>query len=181
MEFYDVIKKRQSISKYKGEEVCKGSIANMIDAAMRAPSWKNKSSFKIIIIDDQNIKDDVASSILNKDDKAKDAVKEAPLLAVVVAEPGKSGEVDGKEFYLVDGAIAMEHFILAATAEGYGTMWIAALQEDKVKQTLNIPKDIKIIGITPVGIPAEIKEHNAEKDIKDYVFINKYSNPYIEK
>lgn len=178
MEFYDVINARKSISKYKGEEVCKGSLNNMIEAAMKSPSWKNRTSFKLIVVDDKNIKDTIAECILNSDNKAEAGLKEAPMALVVISEPEKSGEVYGKEFYIADGAIAMEHFILAATAEGYGTMWIGALKEEKVKALLNIPDNFKIIGITPIGIPAEVKPHNEKKDMKEYVFNNKFNNPY---
>ncbi|MBS6006660.1 MAG: nitroreductase family protein [Clostridium baratii] len=181
MDFYDVIKKRQSISKYKGEDVYKESIMKMIDSAMRAPSWKNKSSFKIIIVEDKKIKENIANSIINDDDKAKLAVLEAPIVVIICAEPYNGYNTDGKSFYLIDGAIAMEHFILAATAEGYGTMWIGSVNEEKIKETLKISDNIKIVGITPLGVPAEIKEHNPKKDIDKYVFLNEYDNPYTDK
>lgn len=178
MNFYDVINNRKSVSKYKGDEICRGSLNNMIEAAMKSPTWKNRTSFKLILLEDKNIKDSMAEFILNSDNKAKEALKEAPMALVVIAEPEKSGEVDGKEFYIADGAIAMEHFILAATAEGYGTMWIGALKEEKIKELLNIPDEFKIIGVTPIGVSAEVEPHNEKKDIKEYVFSNKFNNPY---
>lgn len=178
MNFYDVINNRKSVSKYKGDEICRGSLNNMIEAAMKSPTWKNRTSFKLILLEDKNIKDSMAEFILNSDNKAKEALKEAPMALVVIAEPEKSGEVDGKEFYIADGAIAMEHFILAATAECYGTMWIGALKEEKIKELLNIPDEFKIIGVTPIGVSAEVEPHNEKKDIKEYVFSNKFNNPY---
>ncbi|MBP1889706.1 nitroreductase [Clostridium moniliforme] len=178
MNFYDVINNRKSVSKYKGYEICRGSLNNMIEAAMKSPTWKNRTSFKLILLEDKNIKDIMAEFILNSDNKAEEALKEAPMALVVIAEPEKSGEVDGKEFYIADGAIAMEHFILAATAEGYGTMWIGALKEEKIKALLNIPDEFKIIGVTPIGVSAEVEPHNEKKDIKEYVFSNKFNNPY---
>lgn len=178
MEFYDVIKKRMSISKYKGDDVLSGSLDNMIEAAMRSPSWKNKTSFKLIIVDDCNIKEEIGKYVLNEDLKAESALKEAPIAVVFISEPEKSGKIDNKELYIADAAIAMEHFILAATAEGYGTMWIGAIDEENIKKLLNIPKEFKVIGVTPVGISAEMKKHNAKKDIKDYVFKNNFNTSY---
>ena len=178
MEFFDVIKKRTSISKYKDSKISKESIDKMIEAAMRAPSWKNRSAFRVVIVDDKDKKDEIAESIRNKDDKACNAVKEAPIAMVIIAKPDDSGEVEGKDFYLVDGAIAMEHIILAATAEGYGTLWIGAIDEGEVKDILKIPDEYKIIGITPVGEIAEEKEHYKAKDIKEFAFKNEYNNPY---
>lgn len=178
MEFFETIKNRRSISKYKSDKVKEESLNKMIEAAMRAPSWKNKSAYKIIVVDDADKKNAIAEGILNMDDKAANAVKEAPVAIVVIAKPEESGKVEGKELYLADGAIAMEHIILAATAEGYGTLWIGALDEWKVKDVLSIPNDFKIIGITPVGIVAEEKEHHKEKDISEYVFRNQFNKSY---
>ena len=73
---------------------------------------------------------------------------------------------------------AMEHIILAATAEGYGTLWIGAIDEGEVKDILKIPDEYKIIGITPVGEIAEEKEHYKAKDSKEFAFKNEYNNPY---
>jgi len=55
----------------------------------------------------------------------------------------------------VDLAIAMEHIILAAAAEGLGTCWIGAFIEAEVKKVLAIPSGVKPIALTPVGWPAK--------------------------
>ncbi len=80
----------------------------------------------------------------------------------------------------MDSAIAMEHFVLSATNEGYGTCWIAAIDEDIIKKTLSIPQNYKVVAITPVGEIAESKEHNDKKDVKDFVFLNTWDNAYSE-
>ena len=175
MEFFDVVKNRTSISKYKNEAVDKVKLEKIIDAAMRSPSWKNRTSYRIIVVDDKTKKEDLSNAIVNKDDKAANAVKQADLAVVFVSKPEESGEVEGKDFYLVDAAIAMEHLILAATAEGYGTLWIGALDEDKVKSVLNIPSEYKVIGITPIGVADEEEKHNEPKDRGSFVFLNEFN------
>lgn len=181
MEFYSVIENRKSITKFKDTELDKNSINRMINAAMRAPSWKNNTSYKFIIVDDDNEKKALSETILNKNDKASQSIKEAPVAVVIVGSPDESGEIEGKDYYLVDGAIAMEHFVLAATAEGYGTCWIGALDENKVKEILNIPDQLRIIAMTPVGEIAERDSHNPKKEIKDYVFYNKWDRSFVDE
>ena len=119
MEFFDVIKKRTSISKYKDSKISKESIDKMIEAAMRAPSWKNRSAFRIIIVDDKDKKDEIAETIRNKDDKACNAVKEASIAMVIIAKPDDSGEVEGKDFYLVDGADCLRDWCHYRSGERY--------------------------------------------------------------
>ncbi|WP_125152713.1 nitroreductase family protein [Clostridium rectalis] len=181
MQFYDVIEKRTSIKKFKNTNISKDKVDRMITAAMMAPSWKNQTSYKFIIIDDENKKNELANAIANKTDEASQSIKDAPIVAIVVANPNESGMVNEKEYYLVDSAIAMEHFILAATEEGYGTCWIGAFDENSVKNALDIPKDYKVIAMTPVGEAQENKEHYDKKDIRDYVFINSWNKSYTKK
>lgn len=180
MEFYDVVKARQSIKKFKNTPINTEKLARMINATMMSPSWKNKSSYKFILVDEKSELEQISKAIVNKDNSAAQSIIDAPMTAVVVADPELSGEVENKEYYLVDSAIAMEHFVLSATNEGYGTCWIAAINEEAIKKTLSIPQNYKVVAITPVGEISESKEHNAKKEIKDYVFLNAWDSTYSD-
>jgi nitroreductase len=180
MQFYDVIESRLSVKKFERTPVDKDSIARAINSAMMSPSWKNNTSYKFILVDDPREKEMLAQSIINDTDKSAISVKQAPIVAVVVADPSKSGVVGDKEYYLVDSAIAMEHFILAATNEGYGTCWIGAFDENKIRQTLSIPDDYKIVAMTPIGKTAENPQHHSKKDVRDHVFLNKWGEAFTE-
>jgi len=181
MEFYDVVKSRQSIKKFKNTPINTEKLAKMINATMMSPSWKNKTCYKFILVDEKSQLEQISKAIINKDNSAAQSIIDAPMTAVVVADPNDSGEVENKEYYLVDSAIAMEHFVLAATNEGYGTCWIAAIDEEIIKKTLSIPKNYKVISITPIGEIAESKDHYEKKDVRDFVFMNSWDNPYTEQ
>lgn len=179
MDFYDVIENRKSIKLFKNTDIEKDKINRMLKAAMMSPSWKNHTSYKFIIVDDEKIKNKLADTIMNDSDFTADAIKKAPVLAVVAADPDESGEVSGKEFYLVDSAIAMEHFVLAATAEGYGTCWVAAFNEGKAKAILDVPDNFRVVAMTPVGEVEEDKEHFPPKDSRDFIYENTWNNSYL--
>lgn len=180
MQFYDVVKSRQSIKKFKNTPINTEKLARMINAAMMSPSWKNNTSYRFILVDEKKELEQISKAIINKDNSAAQSILEAPMTAVVVADPGASGEVENREYYLVDSAIAMEHFVLSATNEGYGTCWIAAIDEDIVKKTLSIPQNYKVVAITPIGEIAESKEHSDKKDVSEFVFLNTWDNAYTE-
>jgi nitroreductase len=181
MDFYDVVKTRKSVKKFKDTPIDTDKLDRMINAAMMSPSWKNNTSYKFILVHDKTKLEQISKSIMNKDNSAAKSILEAPMTAIVVANPESSGEVEDKEYYLVDSAIAMEHFILSATNEGYGTCWIAALDEDIIKNTLSIPQNYKVVALTPIGEIAESKEHNEKKDVRDFVFLNAWDNAYSQK
>ncbi len=82
-------------------------------------------------------------------------LKKAPVLVVACGEPAKSGNRGGVPYYAVDVAIAMDHLILGATELGLGTCWIGVFDESKLMDTLEVPKNMKIVGLTPLGYPAD--------------------------
>jgi nitroreductase len=52
-------------------------------------------------------------------------------------------------------AIAIDHMTLAAVEEDLGTCWIGAFFENKVKDILNIPDDIRVVELLTLGYPAD--------------------------
>lgn len=180
MQFYDVIEKRTSVKEYKPTSIDSDKLARIINAAMMSPSWRNNTSYKFVLVDDANIKQSLAASIINDTAEAAVSIKQAPMVTVVVANPAESGVVADREYYLVDSAIAMEHFILAATNEGYGTCWIASFDEDKVRQALSIPHNFRVIAMTPIGEIEKDKDHYPKKDVSNHVFINHWETPYTK-
>lgn len=184
MQFYDVVKNRKSIKKFNTTELDRDKLMRMLEAAMRAPSWKNATPYKFILVDRDNIKTSLAGAIMNKSSEAAGAVQNAPITAVIVADPTQSGDMEGKDYYLVDSAIAMEHFVLAATEEGYGTCWIASFDEKRVKEALNIPDNLRVVALTPVGKAQEEEEekpHHPKKDMNDFVYMNKWNESYMDQ
>ncbi len=75
----------------------------------------------------------------------------------------------------VDVAIAMEHLMLAAAAEGLGTCWIGAFDETSVKRILDIPADVKVIALTPVGYPAKKRAHRPRKELSEIIATERWS------
>lgn len=180
MNFYDVIENRTSVRQYKNTPVDAQKVSRMIDAAMMSPSWKNNTSYKFILVTNESERKILSNCIMNDNNDTSMAIRKAPLTAIVVANPEESGIVEGREYYLVDSAIAMEHFMLAATNEGYGTCWIGAINEEKIKRALNIPDQYKVVAITPIGVSDEREVHQPKKRISEHVYLNSWGEGYKE-
>ena len=67
--------------------------------------------------------------------------------------------------------------ILAAWSLGYGTCWIGAFDEAKVKALLSIPEDKKVICLLPIGVPAETPEPKSRRALKDVFHAETYGKP----
>jgi len=176
MEFYNVIEKRTSNKTYKSTTIPTEKLDKMIQAALMAPSWKNETCYRFIFINENSQKEKIASAIINNDNEAANAVMSAPLVALIVADPSKSATIDGKPYFMIDCGIAMEHLILAATNEGYGTCWIGSFDEEAIRMILNIPSNFRVVAMTPIGETSEGAEHYPPKDSSSHIYYNNWEN-----
>jgi len=176
MDFYKVIENRTSNKSYNSTPIPTEKLDKIINAALMAPSWKNKTCYRFIFINQQNLKEQISNTIINQTDQTANSAKQAPIIAVIVADPSESGNTDDKSYYMLDCGIAMEHLVLAATNEGYGTCWIGSFDEDKVRNILNIPLNFKVVAMTPIGETNERDGHYPPKDISQHINYNNWDN-----
>ena len=147
MEFMDVVVTRKSVRDYSDKPVEEEKLKQILEAARLAPSWANKQCCKYIVVKDKAKIEALA------DQRAW--LKKAPVIVAACADPKDSGNRNGMDYYLVDVGIAMQQLILAATSLGLGTCWIGAFDEGKVKKILEVPNNIKVVALTPLGYPSE--------------------------
>jgi len=76
--------------------------------------------------------------------------------------------------FAIDLTIAFEHMILAAANEGLATCWIGAFEEKKVKKILNVPDDVRVVALTPIGYAAEEAKDRGRKPLAEIVSYEKY-------
>lgn len=174
MDFYKVIENRTSNKSFTNEPIPKDSLDRIINAALMSPSWKNKTCYSFIFVNDPTQKDEIAQTILNDTNEASNSVKQSPLVAIIVADPSQSGMIDDKSYYMVDCGIAMEHLVLASTNEGLGTCWIGAFDEKKLRKLLNVPNEYKIVALSPIGKTSELPVKEPAKDISQHIYYNNW-------
>ena len=152
MEFESVIKSRESVRDYADKKVEDEKINFVLECARQSPSWTNKQCWQFIVVKDKKTINDLSkTSIINR------WLKNVPIIIVACGNPKQSGVRNKINYFIVDVSIALEHIVLAATDKGLGTCWIGGFSEKKVKRILNIPKNIRVVALTPLGYPAEKK------------------------
>jgi len=178
MELYQELEERRSVRKYKSEPVAEEKLKRILEAARISPSWSNLQCWRFIIVSEQAKKNELASSMPDNN-PAKRAVGEtAPLVIVLCADPGESGNPDGKDYYMLDAGIAMQQLMLAAHAEGLGTCWVGWFDEEKVRETCSVPPQYRIVGLTPLGVPEKQPSERPRKDFTDILFAEKWGKPF---
>jgi nitroreductase len=164
MELMEAIRTRRSIRKYLDKPVEDDKLQAVLEAVRLAPSWANMQCWRLVVVKDREVKEKlsdlsyVESFFAPKGYKAnpsKKALAEAPVVVVLCADPSQSGSLWGQSYYLVDAGIASQNLMLAAHGQGLGTVFVGVYDEVKVKGILNIPQNIRVIGLFPLGYPPE--------------------------
>lgn len=171
MELYDVIKKRKSVRKFKTVPIADEVINRILDAGRMAPSAKNIQPWHFIVVRDPEMKKKVAEACRNQYFIA-DADTIICGCAFEKVAWGRMGNYMAA--WPHDLSIALEHMILAATNEGLGTCWIGAFDEGMVKDVLGIPDGVRVVALTPVGVPDEEARDRGRLELKDIVSYDKF-------
>jgi len=163
LDVFEAIRFRRSIRRYKPKEVEKEKLMHILEAGRLAPSVANRQPWHFIVIKNPEIKERLRESY------PKDWFVSAPVIIVACADPSKAQvRADGEEYWKVDVAIALQNMVLCAKEEGLGTCWVINFNEKATKEILGIPSDIRVVAMTPLGYPDEVKgEVNDRKPLEE--------------
>lgn len=179
-QFLELIQKRQSTRAYDSKPVENDKIMRCIEAAWLAPSACNAQPWKFIVVNNPELKNQVAEYTTTATIPMNHFTIQAPVHVVLVMESGNFSSKVGsvirdKPFTLIDVGIGAIQFCLQATAEGLGTCMIGWFNEKKVKKILGIPSSKRVVLIITLGYPKtdELRK-KIRKPIDEIYSINKY-------
>ena len=160
MDFQKIIRIRQSVRKYQSKPVEPGKIEKLIEAVHLSPSACNSQPWRLIIVDEPDLKNEVAKATFSKAVTFNKFAVEAPVIAVLVIEKAKliaqiGGSLKNQDYPMYDIGIAAAHFCLQAAELGLGTCMIGWFDEKKIRQLLNIPEKRKIGLVITLGYSPE--------------------------
>jgi len=182
MNFKELIQNRQSVRSYTDQPVEKEKLQQIIAAVHIAPSACNSQPWKLVIVDDPELKKKVAKATrLSKAVAFNKWVVQAPVIAVLVIEKAKliaqiGGNIKNQEYPEYDIGIAADHFCLQAAELGLGTCMIGWFDEAKIQELLDIPKKKKIGLLITLGYAPEDYKYRKKirKSIEKIYGYNKY-------
>jgi len=173
MDIFQVISDRRSIRKYQERPVEPEKLRQVLDAARLAPSWKNMQCWRFLVLASPANKAALLGAFPD-DNPGKKALAGAPVVIVVCADPRESGVENGIEYYIADTAIAFEHICLAAQGVGLGTCWMGWYDENKIKEALGIPAEVRVVGVTPLGYPDQEPKPRPRKELHEIAYLEKW-------
>jgi nitroreductase len=164
MDTFECIRKRRDIRSFTDREVSDEVIVKIIEAGRLAPSAMNLQPWHFI-----SIKDRQTIKALGPLCTSGRFVVDASFAVVVVTDPSN-------KWHEIDGARAVQNMALFAWNEGVGSCWIGAINREKVKEILEIPKNLHVLTILPFGYPEEftVKRKKNRKSLDEIFHREKF-------
>ena len=157
MEFFEVVEKRKSVRSYLSKPVPEEWIRRIVDAGRQAPSGNNVQPWEFIVVRDPEMRNTLASIC-----SAGRFIKDAPVCIVVFCRNTK--------YYLEDGSAAVENMLLAATALGLGSCWIAGDKKPyarKIADLLNVPLEYKLVALLSIGFEDKVVPRKPKRPLEE--------------
>lgn len=177
MEALKCIETRRSIRKFKTEKIEHETLENIVLAASYAPSWKNTQVTRYVVVEDSELKNQIADEAVLGFEYNSGTIKRAAALVVVTMIHGRSGfERDGSyttskedRWETFDAGIATQTFCLAAHDKGVGSVIMGIFDEAKVAEMIHLDENQKVAALVAIGYPDEEPTAPKRKSVEELV------------
>ncbi len=153
-DFYDIVKSRRSVRGYKSDEIPADKLARILEAGTYAPTGRGKQSPQIIAVKDKATRDKISALNAAVMGTSSDPYYGAPVIVLVLADGNANTFVE-------DGCCVLENLMLAAEAEGLGSVWVHREREifdseegKKLLREWGLPETLRGIGSIALGYSA---------------------------
>ena len=172
MELDKAIKGRSSVKKFNSRKPDWRKIIECIDAARFAPMAGGNYSLKFILVDDHEKIRNIAESC------QQPFVGTAHYIVVACSNPSRTTNAYGKQgevFLRQQAGAAIENFLLKIEESGLSTCWVGYFVEEQIKHVLQIPENIQVEALFPIGFEYEKKRAKKTKiDLDRILYFNSY-------
>ena len=141
MDAIETIKTRRSCREFLPEQVDRAVIEDLIDCARFAPTGRGEQPWEFLVVTDRNLRERIAALA-----SYGKFIAQAPVCIAVFCK--------ATTYFLEDGAAASQNILLAATAHGLGSCWIAGDKKgyaEEVRTLLGVPEGYKLISLLAIG------------------------------
>jgi nitroreductase len=165
MGFDSILKKRHCVRHFKPLKPVKWKhVAEILDSARYAPCAGGIFTVKMIVVDDKKLFPKIADACLGQA-----FIAQAKYILVVCSDMEQVRRSYGKHadnYSKQQAGAAIENMFLKATELGLSTCWIGAFDENPIKRILNIPENVNVEAVLPIGYESGKEKEREKIDLK---------------
>ena len=164
--FLKLLKIRRSVRVFQNKSIPKTQLEKIVDAARFAPTARNVQPWEFVVVTDKN----KLTALANLVENGRFIAQAAACIVVFSADT---------KYFLEDGSAATCNILLAATALGIGSCWVAGDKKSychEVNVLLNAPLGMKLISIIALGYPQDknVFRVMAKRELKELLHWEKF-------
>lgn len=156
---------RRSIRKFKDEPISDKVRQYILEAGRLAPTATNNQPWHFVLARQGAAKGAFSFGGFNT------FVKDADFIVLGFY---MSSEVIIEKLSLMDVTIALQNMVIAAWVQGVGSCWMGAFDEPRLRETLNLPADSRLVGAIAFGIPDEKPLQPQKRSLNEIVHFDKW-------
>jgi nitroreductase len=185
MDVKEAIRVRRAYRSLDPVEISEELIKDLAEKAQIAPSCMNKQPWKFVFVKQQ----EQLKKLFTTLSTGNKWVEKASLIIAVFTQPEDDCIIRERRYYLFDTGLATAFIILRATELGLVAHPIAGFDEEKAKEILKIPNEMRLITLVNVGKHSEHinpvlsenmklgeKQRPPRKPLDEFVYINEYNS-----
>lgn len=164
MDFFETVKKRISVREYSQKPIEESILAKIVDSARLAPTARCVEPWEFIVVTDKKDLTKLGQMAPNGA-----FLKDAVAAIVTLSKQTK--------YYLEDGSAATENMLLAATALGLGSCWVAGDKKDyapEVCKLFGAPSELKLVSIIALGYPKSKTAPRSKRSLSEVIHKDKF-------
>jgi len=155
MNFLEFAKSRYSVRSFQDRDIEEEKLMSILEAGRVAPTACNYQPQRIFVVKSEEKRKKLA--------ELTPCTFGAPVIMVVCYDrerDWKNKRMPGYESGETDAAIVCTHMMLEAWQQGIGACWVGIFSSDEVKAGLDLPENVTVSALMPMGYPAENVEPN---------------------
>jgi len=166
MDILPELRNRKSPLVFREEDIEKGKIGALIEAARWAPSCFNNQSWNYVFVHKNDPTREALEDALSL---GNGWTKRAPYLVAVGANPDKDCKTNGLPYYAYDAGLSVMSLTVEAEDQGLRAHQMAGWNEEKVKKALGFPEEYRVIVVFAIGYEGDPQRilDKLEQRIKD--------------
>jgi nitroreductase len=145
MENLELLRFRRSIRIFRNKGISEKDLERIIDSARFAPTARNVQPWEFVVVTQKH----ALIKLAELGENCRFIAQAAACIAVYCADT---------KYYLEDGCAATCNILLAATALGIGSCWVAGDKKpysQQVNSLLNAPLSMKLVSLIALGYAQE--------------------------
>ena len=179
------IEKRRAYRSLESIKIDDKLINDLAHVAQIAPSCSNNQPWRFVFVYDKELLQKLFTTLTPHNNW----IENASMMIAVFSSPKYDCTIKEREYYLFDTGLAVAFIMLRATELGLVAHPIAGFNEEKAKEILGIPDEMRLITFINIGKHSKTvnpvlsenmklgeKQRPPRKDLSEIIYINEFGN-----